>query len=772
MDQQKLEIIQAHPLGARLDAIRASLSEIAQTPADLDLVDHEGLRDNILLLLSTFVTHPASRLLSSQGSYGTLRDDINRLHSTVTAAADTVNWSQIKPLFSVVLADPPQPDVNIWEQLYHVVAAAQSTPPRKPALSFQQTPWVFKTSSIVNSSERRYYMDQALKDELGVMYVDVPGFYEAFFGDILDLETASEEIFRRCREEGQPLFREGWTGWPETANEAGVLTWLAELVERLVQWAQDYRQTARGLFAQPNQPVLGSSAIRKLGIGFVDDIEASMGKTYDWSRILIPGELKKDPNDDISSFAQRDLARYVKEIFNAQPTRRFVLAFTLCGTWLRLWEYDRLGGIASTKFDIHENGQLLVSIILGFLWMDNNSLGFDSTIVESANRKYIDIERDGKTERLIIDELLRGAQGIVGRATTCWKAHLEGNDSLSFVIKDSWQYPERNEEGKLLQEAVEHNVINVARYYYHETVQIRGDPDDIQNNVRMRLDITEASNYRPMRLAISPQSRASSTGSKRSASQIGAPLPPGKRFCSGSLSPTKLESQSSPNRTHRRVILRDYGTPIYKASSRVALLRGLEGCIQGHESLYNAGLLHRDISINNLMINEDDENPSWPSFLIDLDLAIRVDRLQASGAKEKTGTRAFMSVGVLFGDDHSFMDDLESFFWVLFWICIHYDGKGRSRTGVAEFDEWNYASTRKLALEKLGTVSDKDVFHSTVSQYFSSHYQALIPWVDKLRRAVFPNGGRWRKENKTLYSQMRQILREAQDDPLVAATTY
>ncbi|KAK1973564.1 hypothetical protein LZ30DRAFT_816533 [Colletotrichum cereale] len=49
----------------------------------------------------------------------------------------------------------------------------------------------------------------------------------------------------------------------------------------------------------------------------------------------------------------------------------------------------------------------------------------------------------------------------------------------------------------------------------------------------------------------------------------------------------------------------------------------LPGCIGGHKSLYKAGILHKDISINNLMINEDDDNPSWPSFLIDLDLVIR-----------------------------------------------------------------------------------------------------------------------------------------------------
>ncbi|RTE68179.1 hypothetical protein BHE90_017444, partial [Fusarium euwallaceae] len=133
--------------------------------------------------------------------------------------------------------------------------------------------------------------------------------------------------------------------------------------------------------------------------------------------------------------------------------------------------------------------------------------------------------------------------------------------------------------------------------------------------------------------------------------------------------------------------------------SRSALLAAFERCIEGHESLHRAGLLHRDVSINNLMINEDDDNPSWPAFVIDLDLAIKESRETASGAKGKTGTRAFMAIGALLGEQHSFMHDLESFFWVLFWICIHYDGQGKE-TGPTEFESWNYESDNKLVRSK------------------------------------------------------------------------
>jgi len=216
---------------------------------------------------------------------------------------------------------------------------------------------------------------------------------------------------------------------------------------------------------------------------------------------------------------------------------------------------------------------------------------------------------------------------------------------------------------------------------------------------------------------------------------------------------------------HRRVIVRDYGKPIYKASSQTSLLAAFEQCIEGYESLHTrAGMLQRDISPNNLLVNEEEENSSWPAFLIDLDLAIKEQREQASGARGKTGTRAFMAIGVLLDEEtHSFMHDLESFFWVLFWICIHYDGPAKD-VGATEFEKWNYANMEELAELKSGLVSRERHFLNRITKAFTPYYQPLIPCVNKLRRAVFPMDKPWEKEDKTLYSRMKGILRAARKD--------
>ena len=54
-----------------------------------------------------------------------------------------------------------------------------------------------------------------------------------------------------------------------------------------------------------------------------------------------------------------------------------------------------------------------------------------------------------------------------------------------------------------------------------------------------------------------------------------------------------------------------------------------------HESLLKAGILHRDISIGNIMLIENEED----GFLIDLDLVIRISDDHASDAPSKTGTK-------------------------------------------------------------------------------------------------------------------------------------
>lgn len=721
-----------------------------------------------IILLVKLQYLKASGLLPPRARGKNLSTDLSGLISSVRS--HDFDFDYIIPLLKVAVDDASE-DTVIWLRAYDAVTE-RTPPPRPIATSVTQTPWRHNTGSFANSSEYRKYIDHVLKEELGPLYVGVRGFYERFFGSVAGLKTASEDVLKKCMEGSSPLLGDpGWVGWPKDANQDEVLSWLAKTIEHFATLAESHQTTPkvpRRPLAQPNKPIPGSTAERKIDVGLVSVPNAGQNSLCHWRQILVPGELKSNPATDTASKAWLDLGRYAREVLAAQDNRRYVLGFTLCGSFMRVWLFDRLGGIASDRFDIHKDAIRFVSTIIGFLWMTNEQLGFDPTILTIDGQRCIEIERNGLTERLIIDKVIRRAPCIAGRATTTWKAYHGSHPHQPLVIKDSWQYLERMEEGEILRETTDKSVTNVARYYHHETVRVFGADDDVRGNVRKGLDITTADNYRVANLtpestsaADDPQKDGSIAGVKRTSSQTGVALSPSKRR-RYSQSQTTASNMDLSNRIRRRIVMMDYGDPIYHASSHVALCRAFQGCIEGHKSLRDkAEFLHRDISINNMMINEDSNNPSRPAFLIDLDFSIKESRMRASGAKGKTGTKVFMAIGALLGEQHSFMHDLESFFWVLCWICIHYNGPGQGKAK-PDFDKWNYFSMQELAAFKAGVVSGDVIFRETITAYFTDYYKPLIPCVSNLRQVVFPQGIRWEAEDEGLYSSMINVFLAAQ----------
>ncbi|KAF2174644.1 hypothetical protein K469DRAFT_648111 [Zopfia rhizophila CBS 207.26] len=798
VDGSTSEIIKTAPIGDGLNAFRDSFRSFCKTlgvPSSLQALDQigsEDLQTLALTLISALQILPASRQLCSSRGGKNLLDDLSKLMSAVNS--DDFDIERIIPLLKAVLSK--ESDEVIWDKVYAAViaftaftVAKPTTPPQSgPPLtsSFQQTPWTFNTGSFADTSDLRKDVDPILKSEVeDNLRIDHPNVFTTFFGQIPRLHDIATAVFQSCKDAEPPLYKEdvGWLEWLEACKEAceeeDVLKFLRRHINQFLLFADErgFRPSKRRrCITTPNKPIPGSVSKRKLDIGLAynpnNKLEDSDRQSCDWSHILIPGELKSNPREDNYSSTWLDLLRYAREIFSAQNTRRFVLGFTLCGSTMRLWEFDRLGVVGSTPFDVNKDGQMFVSAILGYLWMSEEELGFDSTIVDDGGR-YTQIQRGGRMERLYLEELIKRQRSVAGRATTCWRGSLEDRSEGGFVIKDSWEFEERPEEGFLLKEATEAGVKNVARYYHHETVHTGDKVDDVRHNVRKGLNDTGGRNpfQRRPTLPEDVTSPTTSSGSrpgrdrsrstsrtitrKRSSSCVQTSMPPPKRSCSDS--PVKQGAQERRNRVHRRLIMRDIGKNVYEASSLQAVLRGLLGGIKGHESLLDAKILHRDISIGNIMLKMGEDD----GFLIDLDLAIKLDRQKASGAPSKTGTKVFMAIGTLYGDeDHSFMHDLESFFWVLFWICVHWNGPGlpRNRT---EYDSWNYEPTQKLAEIKKGKVDEEDKFTKEVMKKFTVHCKPLVPCVQELRKVVFPDGKRWLREDRQLYSYMKSVLEQA-----------
>jgi len=55
-------------------------------------------------------------------------------------------------------------------------------------------------------SEYRKYIDNVLKEELGPLYMGIPGLYKAFFREVEGLKEASATVFKKYKEGDNPLY--------------------------------------------------------------------------------------------------------------------------------------------------------------------------------------------------------------------------------------------------------------------------------------------------------------------------------------------------------------------------------------------------------------------------------------------------------------------------------------------------------------------------------------------------------------------------------------
>jgi hypothetical protein len=184
------------------------------------------------------------------------------------------------------------------------------------------------------------------------------------------------------------------------------------------------------------------------------------------------------PNADRSLKTLVQLAGYAREVFGSQPDRRFVPGFTICGSVMRLWVFDRSSSYSSEKFDIHEEPERFVKVIASYALMTDAELGLNTFIKRDGNDKYI-IARGVKI--YLEDKPIASTKAIVCRGTTCYRGRRVGSTEWEYVVKFAWPSDKRQREGRLLKLAKERGVTGIAVWFNHEQVTSDGHPDTIAN---------------------------------------------------------------------------------------------------------------------------------------------------------------------------------------------------------------------------------------------------------------------------------------------------
>ena len=184
------------------------------------------------------------------------------------------------------------------------------------------------------------------------------------------------------------------------------------------------------------------------------------------------------------------------------------------------------------------------------------------------------------------------------------------------------------------------------------------------------------------------------------------------------------------------------GQTISKFGSIPQLLTALCDAIKAHRSLYIDGnILHRDISENNIIITDPKKTDGFTGMLIDLDLAIEIGAGR-TGAQYLTGTMEFMAIQVLQQVAHTYRHDLESFFYVLLWICARcvwereFGCELADRPKKSILTKWYTGDYDDIAQSKAGAM------HAYGFEYILAEFPASLncvkPLCRRMRRILFP----------------------------------
>ncbi|KAF6760716.1 hypothetical protein DFP72DRAFT_756616, partial [Ephemerocybe angulata] len=320
-----------------------------------------------------------------------------------------------------------------------------------------------------------------------------------------------------------------------------------------------------------------------------------------------------------------------RQIYMNQPNRNFVRTLVMTESSVRMVHYDRSGFYLTPLIDIHRDPRTFIRLVLGLSSPNEATLGFDTSIQWTINPetgakmagtiKATDPTGEAIVYNINMDRVPFFRGHILGRGTTCWYA-TQPTTGSEVVIKDTWRTESKLPESEFLRAA-----------------------QGVDGVVQM----------------ISFQDHRAETAAYR---------------------PAGFSFGDFENRIKSRTIMLHYGKSIEHFTSRYQAISALRDALAGHRNLRAKGILHRDVSMQNVLLGSLNAPPGLRGILIDLDMASWTWALDALRAESGLGTKRFQSVAVLrnlklvLPPQHDHLDDLESFFHILCHLLLLYKSPG------------------------------------------------------------------------------------------------
>nr|GAT48504.1 predicted protein [Mycena chlorophos] len=445
--------------------------------------------------------------------------------------------------------------------------------------------------------------------------------------------------------------------------------------------------------------------ISLLGTGPCGAAERELPSNCDYRHIYTPWEVKL--LSALTQAVKEQLSVYAHEVIVQQPNRNFVRVPLITPKELRIVHFDRGGVHASAPFDYHKIDGAILFVKLVYLCssLDEAEVGYDTSVSWKDGSRYIEVKApcewnatssEWRAKQRVLKLKIMGdaekpaffRRTIRSRGTTCWIVQDEKKQQY-YYLKDYWMSRSRTEEWTFLK-----TLRGVSHLGIAEMVAWQ---DDIATVYRQR-------------------DRLDTDALWGTYSDLPEPI-------------------LVDNRVLIRLVLKLYVGVLSNAPTAYQLLRAVRDIVRGHQAAFEMGILHRDISYNNILITleclniADDSRPY--AALIDFDMAQTVP--STGNVEGKTGTRAFQSVKVLLSEDgnygaHDVMDDLESVLYVLSYTCFAHGTNGKllssMPTDIAQWFEEPSAAT--LATLKESFVRNPLGTPSGISRFADKHERRVV----------------------------------------------
>ena len=762
LSQNDRNIVVEHPLDKCLDHLRDPLRRAEQKYEPNSLSHHDVVngadsdpQKAISRLLTTLMGHEVALDLRSKTGSGDIASDLLGLRRRIRNG--NFNYEHHRALSRLVVKQAS--DVDVWNAVFDlIITVSRTTPPTSIPVSFDGTPITSSSASQQGGEQTQKLVEGRIFEEIrGCTHQNVEGFFSKYFEGKPWTER-TKEIYKAVQErhaDGR------WTDFPQSPVQNAIYEWW-------FHFQDEFLSNERGVYYTSNtKDLTGSEARRQIDLFVKSNNEKLSKVVHDWKDVEVIGELKESNKDKKATLLQ--IARYVRDVFSCQPTRRYVHAFTLCGNDMQAWVFDRSGPYSSTAFDIHEEPERFIRTIAAYVMMSDEDLGLDTFIERDDGDQFITVVEDatGKERRLQLESIpIAYQRAIVCRGTSCFRATPPSSEDLRYVVKFSWVSDKRRPEADLLRLARERGVEGVAKLFGHHRITSIAD---------MREGLKFGKPYTFRNTTLSPASSFSQSQSLLSQSfglydlgttgelpkkrkSVDAGGSPSKRSRSNSQSPDKAErdkevkSQTTSPYTHddssfdNRIfcclVISPAGRALRDFRSIPELLKALRDAVKAHKSLYMKGkILHRDISENNIIITDPKEANGFTGMLIDADLGKEVGSGR-SGARNQTGTMEFMAIQVLQRIDPTYRHDLESKLYSLLWICARrtwergFQCRSADRPRESVLTKWYSGSFKDIAEAKRGYMH-VDGFEDILNE-FPPSFDGVKPLCRKIRGILFP----------------------------------